>query len=120
MRKSHLSSPRPHCPQCPQSCFCTFGKFTRLYEPTIGHTMEGVPQHNLAAAEYPSCCHMKKQGRPRVSYLRNHRLVWGLTERELSRLIGLRDSSQVCRIERSKRAPKTEIALACQVIFGIP
>ncbi len=53
-------------------------------------------------------------------YLRTHRLVWGLTVKELAALIGLKSASHMSRIEHSKRAPRVEVALACQVIFGIP
>ena len=53
-------------------------------------------------------------------YLRSHRLVWGLTVKEMASLIGFRSPSHMSRIEHSKRAPRVEVALACQVIFGIP
>ena len=55
-----------------------------------------------------------------LCYLRTHRRVWGLTVKELASLIGLRSASHMSRIEHGKRAPKVEVALACQVIFGIP
>lgn len=61
---------------------------------------------------------MKK---PRViCYLRTHRRVWGLTQTELADLIGLKSGTQVSRIELSKRTPDLGVALACQVVFGIP
>ena len=53
-------------------------------------------------------------------YLRTHRRVWGLTQPELASLLGLRSASHISRIEHGKYAPKVEVALACQVIFGIP
>ena len=55
-----------------------------------------------------------------LCYLRTHRRVWGLTVKELAGLIGLRSASHMSRIEHGKRSPKVEVALACQVIFGIP
>jgi len=55
-----------------------------------------------------------------LCYLRTHRRVWGLTVKELAALIGLKSASNMSRIEHSKRAPRVEVALACQVIFGIP
>jgi transcriptional regulator with XRE-family HTH domain len=55
-----------------------------------------------------------------LCYLRTHRRLWGLTQKELAALIGTVSSAQVSRFENSKRAPKVEAALACQVIFGIP
>jgi len=45
---------------------------------------------------------------------------WGLTQRELAWIIGTVSSMQVSRYENSKRAPKVEVALACQAIFGVP
>ncbi len=55
-----------------------------------------------------------------LCYLRTHRRVWGLTVQELASLIGFRSASHMSRIEHGKRPPKVEVALACQVIFGIP
>ena len=55
-----------------------------------------------------------------LCYLRTHRRVWGLTQLELASLLGLRSASHISRIEHGKYAPKLEVALACQVIFGIP
>lgn len=60
----------------------------------------------------------KKQNVPR--YVRTHRRLWGLTVKELAALIGLKSVPNMSRIEHGKRAPKIEVALACQVIFGIP
>ena len=63
---------------------------------------------------------MKKEKINALCYLRTHRKVWGLTVKELAALIGLQSASHMSRIEHSKRAPRIEVALACQVIFGIP
>jgi len=63
---------------------------------------------------------MQKEKTNILCYLRTHRRVWGLTGRELAGLIGLQSVSHVSRIEHGKRTPKVEVALACQVIFGIP
>ena len=63
---------------------------------------------------------MKKEIANAVCYLRTHRKVWGLSVKELAALIGLHSASYMSRIEHSKRAPRVEVALACQVIFGIP
>jgi transcriptional regulator with XRE-family HTH domain len=52
-------------------------------------------------------------------YLRTHRRKWGLSQKDLARLIGSIGCSQLSRYENSKRAPKIEVALACQVIFGV-
>lgn len=60
----------------------------------------------------------KKQTRA-LCYLRTHRRKWGLTQKDLARLIGTIGCSQLSRYENSKRAPKIEVALACQVIFGV-
>ena len=63
---------------------------------------------------------MKKEKTNVLCYLRTHRRVWGLTVKELAALIGLKSASHMSRIEHGKRTPKVEVALACQVIFGIP
>ena len=63
---------------------------------------------------------MKKAKRNHVCYLRTHRRVWGLTQREMATLTGFKSTTHVSRIENGKRAPTVEVALACQVIFGMP
>ena len=63
---------------------------------------------------------MEKKKRNLLCYLRTHRRVWGLTVPELASLIGIKSASHMSRIEHGKRNPKIEVALACQVIFGIP
>lgn len=63
---------------------------------------------------------MKKIKKHVLCYLRTHRRLWGLTQRELAALIGSVSSAQISRLETSKRAPRIECALACQVLFGIP
>ena len=55
-----------------------------------------------------------------LCYLRTHRRNWGLTQKELAKLVGTASSVQISRYENGKRAPKIEVALACQVIFGVP
>jgi transcriptional regulator with XRE-family HTH domain len=60
----------------------------------------------------------KKQTRA-LCYLRTHRRKWGLSQKDLARLIGNIGCSQLSRYENSKRGPKIEVALACQVIFGV-
>lgn len=63
---------------------------------------------------------MSKQRKCTLCYLRTHRRNWGLTQKELTDLIGSVSSAQMSRLENSKRAPRIECAFACQVIFGIP
>ena len=62
----------------------------------------------------------KKSQAPVRCYLRRHRRAWGLTQRELASLVGLKSHAHLSRIEYGKRPPSLEAALACQVIFGIP
>ena len=62
----------------------------------------------------------KKKNTVVLCYLRTHRRNWGLTQKELAKLIGTASSVQISRYENGKRAPKIEVALACQVIFGVP
>ena len=71
----------------------------------------------------PDDCHssMRKKKNTAVRCdLRRHRRAWGLTQREIASLVGLRSTAHVSRIEHGKRPPSLEAALACQVIFGIP
>ena len=63
---------------------------------------------------------MKITSRNALCYLRTHRRVWGLTQRELGSLLELRSRVHISRIEHGKSAPSMKVALACQVIFGIP
>lgn len=62
---------------------------------------------------------MDKMNTDYFCYLRTHRRIWGLTQRELAEIIGIVSSVQVSRYENGKRAPRIEIALACQAIFGV-
>lgn len=55
-----------------------------------------------------------------VSYLRTHRRNWGLTQEELASLIGTVSAKQISLYENGKRDFKLEVALACQVLFGVP
>ena len=55
-----------------------------------------------------------------MSYLRTHRRNWGLTQRDLAELIGTVSTVQIGRYENGKRDLGIEVALACQVIFGVP
>lgn len=51
--------------------------------------------------------------------LRKHRRTWGLTQAELATLVGCKSPNHISRIERGERAPKMEVALACEVLFGV-
>jgi len=57
---------------------------------------------------------------PPLCYLRTQRRIWGLTQKELARFMGINSRTQLSRVENSKRAPTIRSALACQVLFGIP
>ena len=60
--------------------------------------------------------HQKKA----ICYLRMHRRKWGLSQRELGRLLGYQSPTPISRIEGSKCSPGMEVALASQVLFGVP
>ena len=51
--------------------------------------------------------------------LRTHRRTWGLSQRELADLLGMESRAHVSRIERGKRSPTLETALACSTLFGV-
>ena len=55
-----------------------------------------------------------------ASYLRSHRLKSGMSQRELSDLIGLIGDHQVSNHERSTAIPSLLVAITYQVIFGVP
>ena len=57
---------------------------------------------------------------PMASYLRSHRLKSGMSQRELSDLIGLIGDHQVSNHERSTAIPSLLVAITYQVIFGVP
>ena len=62
---------------------------------------------------------MQKKRTVPVCYLRTHRRAWGLTQKELVGLLGLKSVEHLSRVERGERKPTMGIALACEVLFGI-
>ena len=52
--------------------------------------------------------------------LRTHRRLWGLKQRELALLLGIRSAAHISRLERGKRIPTLEVALACELLFNLP
>jgi transcriptional regulator with XRE-family HTH domain len=52
-----------------------------------------------------------------ISYLRSYRLRWGLSQDELSYLIG-GTKSDISRLEKKRTAPSAKVVIACYVIFG--
>lgn len=54
------------------------------------------------------------------NYVRTCRQRHGLTAQELSVLLGQRSSTAISKIESGDRVPTLEIAMALQVIFGLP
>lgn len=52
------------------------------------------------------------------TYMRTHRRRWGLTQKELAHLLGVKSGTQVSRYERLVRKPKLLVVFACQVVFG--
>ena len=54
------------------------------------------------------------------NYLRTYRKHSGLSQSDVSFLIGLKDASELSRYERSVRQPSLRTALACQEVFGEP
>jgi len=51
--------------------------------------------------------------------LRGQRRSWGFSQREMAELLGFASRGQVSRIERGKRTPSIETALACTALFGV-
>jgi len=54
------------------------------------------------------------------NYLRTYRKHSGLSQSDISFLIGLKDKSELSRYERRIRQPSLRTALACQAVFGTP
>jgi transcriptional regulator with XRE-family HTH domain len=54
------------------------------------------------------------------NYLRTHRKHSGLSQSEVSFLIGLQGKSELSRYERGDRQPSLRTALACAAVFGTP
>lgn len=63
---------------------------------------------------------MEKEESAVPCYLHTQRLVWGLSVKELAALVGFRSASHISRVAHGKRPPTVEVALACQVVFGVP
>ena len=51
------------------------------------------------------------------TYLRPFRLRWGLTQRELAFLIGVKNGTVISRLEGLKKSPRLAWAVACAVVF---
>ena len=54
-----------------------------------------------------------------VTYIRRERRKWGLTQREVARLIGVTSSAHVSALERGITRPSAEVLLALQMLFGM-
>ena len=54
-----------------------------------------------------------------VTYLRRERRKWGLTQRELARLVGIKSRAQISMLEHGLATPTTEQLLAFQFLFGM-
>jgi transcriptional regulator with XRE-family HTH domain len=54
------------------------------------------------------------------SLLRTQRRTWGLSQREMAKLLGFESSAEISRLEHGKRTPGLETALACSTLFGVP
>ena len=54
------------------------------------------------------------------SYIRTYRRRYGLTQKDLAFLLGVKDSAKISKYEKFKKMPGLETALACQALFGVP
>ena len=57
---------------------------------------------------------------PVENYLKAHRKQSGLSQREIGKLLGYKDSGQISRHERSASVPSLAAALAYELIFRVP
>jgi len=53
------------------------------------------------------------------TYVRPVRRRWGLTQKELAFIIGVKSGTVVSRIEGDKRTPNLAAVLACALVFGV-
>jgi transcriptional regulator with XRE-family HTH domain len=54
------------------------------------------------------------------SYVRAHRKRWGFSQADLARLLGVKASTTISRLEGGSRLPDLRIALCVEIIFGVP
>ena len=54
------------------------------------------------------------------NYLRTYRLRAGLSQKEVTALLGCKSSSMISRYERRVRLPQLQTALAYQIILRVP
>jgi transcriptional regulator with XRE-family HTH domain len=54
------------------------------------------------------------------NYLRAHRRRSGFSQEELAYVVQLHDKSAWCNLERFRRQPSLDTALACEEFFGVP
>jgi len=52
-----------------------------------------------------------------VHHLRSYRKTFGLSQKEVARLLGSRQGSNVCRYERFRSVPSLQTAIAYEIIF---
>jgi DNA-binding XRE family transcriptional regulator len=53
-----------------------------------------------------------------INYLRSFRLRWGLSQGELSNLLGWDRPDVISRIEKKQRLPSLKLVIACFILFG--
>lgn len=53
------------------------------------------------------------------TYLRRERRKWGLTQRDLAQLVGLKSRARISDLEQGSCLPTAEQLLAFQLIFGM-
>ncbi|MCH9051733.1 MAG: helix-turn-helix transcriptional regulator [Proteobacteria bacterium] len=63
---------------------------------------------------------MEKFLAPKRTYIRTCRKRSGLTQRDMGFLLSGRDGNSIYRYERGKQTPTLPVALACQIVLGLP
>jgi len=54
-----------------------------------------------------------------ATYLRRERRTWGLSQKELARLLGFRSRAYVSALERGLAMPSARVLIALSLIFGM-
>jgi transcriptional regulator with XRE-family HTH domain len=53
-------------------------------------------------------------------YLRSHRKAFGLTQKEVGRILGFKNGHSVCQFENFRDIPRLQVMLAYEVLFDTP
>jgi transcriptional regulator with XRE-family HTH domain len=82
----------------------------------MGSTFESTPFKRLFAASFSRSMTQRHSS----DFLRTCRRSAGLTQSEVTRLMGFQSRTHLSRVERGERIPMLEQALRYEYLFGVP